>query len=98
MSLPFNKSVAAYLSALVYRADAERRVCILPLGSIYWADEIPDFMGLMKLTEEERNQIFRLFAIRFKLWDGETLGEDDERFWNAARLYAPNCPLFRRLF
>jgi len=51
----------------------------------------------MKLTEEERDQVFRLFAIRLKLWDGITLPEDDQRFWEEARLKAPSCPLFRRL-
>jgi len=36
----------------------------LPLGGIYWEDEMPDLRQIMKIHEEDRNQMFRLFSIR----------------------------------
>lgn len=86
-----------FLSALSFRPDAERLGSLLPLGGIYWADEIPDFETLLKVPEQDRNLIYRLFSIRFKIWDGETLSEVDQDFWDMARSQAPNYPLFQRL-
>jgi hypothetical protein len=37
------------LEALLFRVDAKRGVCILPLGSIYWDDEIPD-IALLRIS------------------------------------------------
>jgi len=88
---------AGYLYELTYRPDAERRICWIPLGGIYWQDELPDFWDFMKLPEEERKQILRLFAIRFQLWDNKTLSEEDDLFWNTAISQVPACPIFRRL-
>ena len=57
------------LRRLAVRADARRMVSLIPLGSIYWEDEMPDYLDLAKLSEDERNAVWRLFAIRFKVWD-----------------------------
>jgi hypothetical protein len=97
LSSPLNKSAAEYFSALTYRPDAKRRVCILPLGSIYWEDEIPDFPSLVKLGNEGQNQVLRIFAIRLRVWDDETLTEEDQRLWDATRQQLPHCPLFQRI-
>jgi hypothetical protein len=72
-------------------------VSIIPLGSIYWEDEMPDYSGLAKLSEDERNTIWQLFAIRFKIWDRETLSSDDQAFWDAAGADVPTWALFSRL-
>jgi hypothetical protein len=90
-------AAVAFLSPLKYRADAERRSCMLPLGGIYWEDEIPDFNALLKVPEHDRGLIYRLFSVRFRIWNGETLSEADQRFWEAARSRVPDYPLFRRL-
>src|SRR5437660_7298024 len=42
---------------------------ILPLGSIYWDDEIPDITQFVTLPEDDRSRILHLFSIRFKIWD-----------------------------
>jgi hypothetical protein len=76
-------------AALPFRADAERSVCILPLGSIYWEDEMPDLAQLMKLPENDRNAVWRLFSLRFKIWDRERLCDDEQRFWDEVQKQAP---------
>jgi hypothetical protein len=86
-----------YLSALTFHPDAEKRVCWLPLSGIYWQDEIPDLMMLTKVEERSRNQIYRLFAIRFKIWADERLTDEDQEFWDSARWDVPSCPIFQRL-
>jgi hypothetical protein len=92
-----SKAAIAFLSPLTYRANAERRSCLLPLGGIYWEDEIPDFDVLLELSERDRNLVYRLFSIRFKSWNGETLSDADQSFWVKARSQVPNYPLFQRL-
>ena len=87
----------AYLSPLKYRVNAERRSCLLPLDGIYWADEIPDFNALLKIPEHDRTLIYRLFSIRFRIWDCETLSAADQQFWDTVRSKVPDYPLFQRL-
>src|SRR5262249_37145285 len=96
-SLPISAAVITYLSKLNYRADASRLVCLIPLSGMYWEDEIPEFRELAELSEDDRLQVFRLFAIRYKLWDGETLSEEEGKFWNTVRSQVPNTPIFQRL-
>jgi hypothetical protein len=48
------------------------------LGSIYWDDEMPDTAELVTLPEGDRNRILRLFSIRFKVWDGKRLSDDEQ--------------------
>ena len=79
-----------------YRADAARRNSILPLGGVYWEDEIPDFRTLHQLPEAARSEILRLFAIRFKLRRGEQLSDEEDCFWSDARSAAPGHGIFRR--
>jgi hypothetical protein len=85
------------LRRLTVRADARRMVSLIPLGSIYWEHEMPDYLDLAKLSEDERNAIWRLFAIRFKVWDGELLSADDRVFWDTAHAEVPSWALFNRL-
>jgi hypothetical protein len=87
----------AFLLPLKHRIDAERQSCILPLGGIYWDDEIPDFHALLKVPDHDRHLILRLFSIRFKIWDSQPLSQSDTEFWETARSQVPEYPLFERL-
>ncbi|MGA2049338.1 MAG: hypothetical protein ABSG96_16695 [Terracidiphilus sp.] len=89
------KSVAI-LVAQTYRADSDWGVNILPLGSIYWHDELPDMLDLFK-RPDDMSIIYAMFAIRLKLWDGETLSAQDRNMWDAVRQQVPNWALFNRL-
>lgn len=86
-----------YLRPLMFHPSAKRLSCIIPMGGIYWSDEIPDFRALMSVVEADRQQIYQLFNIRFKLWAGEGLSDDDRSFWNAAQRLVPNYPVFHRV-
>jgi hypothetical protein len=86
-----------FLAPLKYRAEAERLGCYVPLGGIYWDDEIPDFDALVQMSDQDQRLILRLFSIRFALWAGAELSGDDRRFFDAARSQIPEYPLFRRL-
>ena len=86
-----------FLSPLTYKENAERRICFLPLGGIYWEDEIPDFQELHNLPKHDRNLVYRLFSIRFSIWNGEELSEGDQRYWDEARLQVPKYAMFQRL-
>jgi len=92
-----SETAVSYLSALSYRANAERRVCVLPLSGIYWEDEIPDILQLARLSEDDQNQVWRLFGLRARIWRGESLSPDDQLFWDKALSRVPGCPLFYRL-
>jgi hypothetical protein len=45
------ESTIAMLSALTYRAGAAKRVCVLPLGGIYWDDELPELRELSEIPQ-----------------------------------------------
>ena len=85
-----------YLSAMQYRPEAERLESILPLGGIYWADEL-DFASMKVLSGADRDTLFRVVALRMKIWDAEALDEEDQQFWDAAQCAVPGWALFRRL-
>jgi hypothetical protein len=86
-----------YFRSLKYDPNAERRLSIMPLGGIFWVDEIPDFRALSGLARADRDAIHRLFAIRFKLWDGEELEDDDRAYWDAVCAEVPGCPVIHRV-
>jgi len=85
-----------YLKPLRYDPGAARISCMIPMGGIYWTDEIPDFHALRALPEADRELIYRLFSIRFKIWAGHELDSDDQRFWDTARSQVPDYPVFHR--
>ena len=89
-------TLVEYLSTLGYRSDAERMESILPIGGIYWADEL-DFVSMRTLSDADRDAMFRVVALRMKIWDADTLGDEDRQFWDDARALAPEWALFRRL-
>jgi hypothetical protein len=92
-----SETALAYLSALTYRPAAERQTCFLPLGGIYWDDEIPDIQQLMRLPEDGLLQILQLFSIRYRIWQGTPQSEDDQAIWDHSRSQLPECPIFRRV-
>jgi hypothetical protein len=92
-----SEQTLSHLSALAYRADARRQVCILPLGSIYWDDELPQMGKFAAFPEPDRNEILRVFAIRLKVWDRQVLSDEDRQFWESMRSAAPNWAIFHRL-
>lgn len=92
-----NQTAITYLAALTYREDAKRQVCWIPVGGIYWDDEIPDLQEIWKVPEDGLLQVLRLFSIRYGIWRGESLSGDDQLFWDDARSQLPGCPIFQRL-
>lgn len=37
--------------------------------------------------------LFKMFGMRIKLWDGETLNVDDQQLWNAVKNQVPDWAL-----
>ena len=91
-----SETTLGFLSPLTYRADAKRQVYWLPLGGIYWEDEMPDIRHLMNIPEDDRNQIFRLFSIRVRLWKGEPLPDAESQFWDTTHSQVPSWAFFHR--
>jgi hypothetical protein len=90
-------AIITILRGLTARPDARRMVSVIPLGSIYWEDEMPGYPHLAELSSDERNIIWRLFDIRLRVWDSEVLSADDQALWDAARADVPTWALFHRL-
>lgn len=90
-----SETTLGFLSTLTYRADAKRQVCLLPLGGIYWEDEMPDIL-LMNIPEDDRNQILRLFGIRLRLWKGEPLLDGEQELWDMTYSQVPGWAFFQR--
>jgi hypothetical protein len=91
-----SETTLGFLSTLTYRGDAQRQVCWLPLGGIYWEDEMPDIRHLMTIPEDDRNQILRLFSIRVRLWKGDRLTVAERQFWDATHSQVPSWAFFHR--
>jgi len=93
----FTERATQYLEGGVFDPAAERDQSIVPLGGIYWKDEIPDWDRFLELSEADQMAILRLFSIRFQLWAGQELSADDAAYWGGARSLFPGCPIFQRL-
>ena len=91
-----SETTLGFLSTLTYRSDAKRQVCWLPLGGIYWEDEMPDIRHLMNIPEDDRNQILRLFGIRLRLWKDEPLLDAEQQVWDTTYSQVPSWAFFRR--
>ncbi len=85
-----------FLSTLTYRGYAKQQVCCLPLSGIYWEDEMPDIHYLNEIPENDRNQIFRLFIIRVRLWKGEVPSDTEQQLWDVTYSQAPEWAFFQR--
>jgi hypothetical protein len=92
------KPVIILLNRLTMRPEARRRVYFpLPVGSIYWEDEMPSRQDKAGLSVAERKAVNRLFSLRREIWHGAELSPEDAAFWEAARAEAPAWALFQRL-
>ncbi len=87
----------AQLSALTYQAEAKRGICWLPLGGIYWADELPSGRLFSDIAEGDRKHVLRMFALRARIWRGQDLSERDRKFWTTLRSDVPSWAFFQRL-
>ena len=90
-----SKRMVAVLSALPYRADAEWGVNILPFGSVYWKDEMPEMRDMLDM--QDMRTVFRMFGIRLQLWDNEVPNAEDRQLWDTVKGQVPEWALFKRL-
>jgi hypothetical protein len=90
-----SERMVAVLSAVPYRPDAEWGVNILPSGSVYWKDEMPEMRDLLDI--QDMTTVFRIFGIRLQLWDNEVLNAEDRQLWDAVKRQVPDWALFKRL-
>ena len=87
--------VLARYQALRYDSAAKRGHMIVPLGTIYWADEHPD--GLPATDPVSEPTIMRLLLIRSNLWRTGKIPDEDLPFWLEAQRVLPDWPGFQRL-
>lgn len=90
-----SERMVAVLTALPYRLDAEWEVNILPFGSVYWKDEMPEICDMLDM--QDMRTVLRMFGIRLQLWDNEVLNAEDRQLWDAVRRQVPDWALFKRL-
>lgn len=90
-------NAANIIQALAFDAHAETIHCLLPLGSIFWSDELPSLRFLAFNDAADRNAVMRLFAIRINYWNTGEMRPEDKSFWDAAQKQFPNWALFRRM-
>jgi hypothetical protein len=90
------ENTIAMLSALTYRAGATRQVCVLPLGGVYWDDELPELRRLTEIPQGDHDNILRLLGIRSRLWRGEILSDNDRQFWDGMLSLVPSWAAFQR--
>lgn len=86
-----------YLSSLVHQPDAETVIGMIPFTGVYWTDEIPDHDLIQALPEDDRHQVYRVFAIRKLIWRRIKLNSEDREFWELVKNEVPGCPVFQRL-
>jgi alpha-L-arabinofuranosidase len=92
-----SKPTIDLLNRLCFRTEAKRMISVIPLGSIYWEDEMPKLTDLIRLPNDQQKAIWRIFAIRMKLWDLKTISNEDQGLWGEGQSCAPNWAVFQRL-
>lgn len=91
-----SEKAVAMLTALQYQPRAGWGVNVLPVGSIFWLDEMPSMVELFE-NPDDKFLIHSMFALRLKLWDGQALNADDKRLWDSVKAQVPNWAFFKRL-
>ena len=86
---------ARAIENLVVNPSASIVYCELPLGSIYFSDELPE--NLLPGRIADYLQVMRILGIRVNLWNGLALSDDDQAFWQDAQQQFPNWPVFQRI-
>ena len=92
-----SKGGIAVIEKLRFDPQAEMRWCLIPLGSIYWSDELPGKMFLEFSDPKDRSFAMRLFAIRINFWNRDEMSSEEISLWNEAKARFPNWPIFQRL-
>lgn len=93
----FSENAANIIQALPFDSQAEMISCLLPLGSIFWSDELPPLRFLAFTEGADRDAVMRLFAIRISYWNKGEMSAEEELFWDAAQKQFPEWSVFRRL-
>jgi hypothetical protein len=93
----FSESAAKIINVLKFNPEAEIVSCLLPLGSIFWSDELPPFRFLAFTEAVDRDAVMKLFAVRINYWNTGEMGLEDRSVWGRAQREFPEWPLFRRL-
>jgi hypothetical protein len=89
-----SENAVKILTDLRYGSDAEWQINVLPFGSIYWKDEMPDAVYLFEHPNDAAI-IFAIFGLRLQLWDGAALNPQDQRLWDTVHAQVPHWALFR---
>ena len=96
--MDISESAVEKIKALSHKADAEIIHCLLPLGSIFWSDELPDSkLRFHEFKGDDHEFVMRLFAIRIGYWNDGVIPEEDRAFWEQAKTRFPDWPIFQRL-
>ena len=92
----FSEDTVKIIKGLKFDPAAKIIYCALPLGSIYWSDELPatTFFGF---KNRDGNLILKLFGIRIKYWVAEAVSGEEEALWDSAKKQVPEWAFFRRL-
>ena len=69
-------------------------LCLLPLVSICWEDEMLSPRELGALPNEDRDTILKAFRIRRQICDSQALSVEDQEFWDVLRSLVPQWALF----
>ena len=93
----FSEETIRIISSLKYDPAAEAVSCLIPLGSIFWSDELPRLKFHAFTEGVDRETIMRLFAIRINYWNTGEISDQDESLWEGAKTLFPHWPFFRRL-
>ena len=93
----FSESTVRIITARRFSPEAEIVSCLLPLGSIFWTDELPPLSFLAFTETVDRNAVMKLFAIRINYWSTGEMGLEDRKVWDTAQREFPEWPLFHRL-
>lgn len=93
--MQLTEDTARKINALRYDQKAEIIYCPLPLGSIYFSDEVPD--GLLPERVADFIQVMQVLGIRANFWNGLALSEEDQAIWEEANQRFSDWPIFNRL-
>jgi hypothetical protein len=91
-----SEKAVSLLTALQYEPSAAWGVNIVPVGSIFWLDEMPSMAELFERTGD-KSLINSMFALRLKVWDGQALNAEDQQLWDSVKAQVPEWPFFKRL-
>jgi len=93
----FSEDVVKKIKALAFDPQAERLVSFLPLGSIFWVDELPKLRFHSFNEGTDRDLVLRLFSIRINYWNTGSMTPSDQALFANAQQKFPEWPFFRRL-